>query len=149
MPEQHWNARRRPAGGRAAAPAGAGPGCSGRTTPRRRTSAGVALAVRASLLAACGGGDEGIPTLTWYTNPDAGGQAILAQRCTEAAGGAYEIQVSVLPQQAAAQREQLVRRLAAKDSSIDLMSLDPPFIPGVRRGRLPRAGAGRPRAGGD
>jgi multiple sugar transport system substrate-binding protein len=89
----------------------------------------VALAVAATLLAACGGGDEGIPTLTWYTNPDAGGQAILAQRCTEAAGGRYDIRTAVLPQQAAAQREQLVRRLAAKDASIDLMSLDPPFIP--------------------
>ena len=27
------------------------------------------------------------------------------------------------------QREQLIRRLAADDSSIDIMSLDPPFIP--------------------
>jgi len=35
----------------------------------------------------------------------------------------------VLPRDASAQREQLARRLAAKDSSIDIMSLDPPFIP--------------------
>jgi multiple sugar transport system substrate-binding protein len=34
-----------------------------------------------------------------------------------------------MPNDATAQREQLVRRLAAKDASIDLMSLDPPFIP--------------------
>jgi multiple sugar transport system substrate-binding protein len=34
----------------------------------------------------------------------------------------------VLPNDATSQREQLVRRLAANDSSIDLMSLDPPFV---------------------
>ena len=35
----------------------------------------------------------------------------------------------MLPRESSEQREQLVRRLAAKDSSIDLMSLDPPYIP--------------------
>jgi multiple sugar transport system substrate-binding protein len=82
-----------------------------------------------AFLAACGGGSGDDRTLTWYTNPDAGGQAAIAARCTEEAGGAYRIETAVLPNQAAAQREQLVRRLAANDSSIDLMSLDPPFIP--------------------
>jgi len=90
---------------------------------------GVSVAVAASLLAACGGGDGGTPTLTWYVNPDSGGQAEIAQRCTEAAGGAYRISTAQLPREATAQREQLVRRLAANDASIDLMSLDPPFIP--------------------
>ena len=97
---------------------------------RPRSSAlAVALAVSASLLAACGGGDGGTPTLTWYINPDSGGQAEIAKRCTEEAGGAYRIETAQLPREANAQREQLVRRLAANDSSIDLMSLDPPFIP--------------------
>src|SRR5690606_6814683 len=50
-------------------------------------------------------------------------------KCTEEAGGAYQIDVSVLPNSATAQREQLIRRLAANDRSIDLMSVDPPFIP--------------------
>ena len=54
---------------------------------------------------------------------------MIAQQCTEAADGEYEIEMSVLPRDASAQREQLARRLAAKDSSIDIMSLDPPFIP--------------------
>ena len=35
----------------------------------------------------------------------------------------------MLPRESSAQREQLIRRLAAEDSSIDLMSLDPPYIP--------------------
>ena len=83
-----------------------------------------------AFLAACGGGDSGgPPTLTWYINPDSGGQVELARRCTEEAGGAYRIDTAQLPRETGGQREQLVRRLAANDASIDLMSLDPPFIP--------------------
>ena len=52
----------------------------------------------------------------------------MAAACTEAAGGRYRIRVSTLPTAADGQREQLVRRLAAEDRSIALMSLDPPFV---------------------
>ncbi|WP_029433310.1 extracellular solute-binding protein [Blastococcus sp. URHD0036] len=96
---------------------------------RRGLGGGAAALVLASSLAACGGDSGGPPTLTWYTNPDSGGQAEIAARCTDAAEGAYEISTEVLPRDAAGQREQLIRRLAAEDSSIDIMSLDPPFIP--------------------
>jgi multiple sugar transport system substrate-binding protein len=89
----------------------------------------AALALLMSGLAACGGGGGGVPTLTWYTNPDNGGQQDLAASCTEAADGAYRIEVAVLPTDTDSQREQLVRRLAANDSSIDIMSLDPVFVP--------------------
>ncbi len=88
----------------------------------------VALAVGALLLPGCAASD-GVPTLTWYINPDDGGQADLAALCTTGANGAYRIQTSLLPKDAAAQREQLARRLAAGDSSLDIMSIDPPFIP--------------------
>jgi multiple sugar transport system substrate-binding protein len=105
-------------------------GRAGGTGRTRRGLVGAAVtAVLASSLAACGSGGGGVPTLTWYTNPDSGGQAEIAARCTDAANGQYRIETAVLPRQAAAQREQLVRRLAANDSSIDIMSLDPPFIP--------------------
>ncbi|MCZ2818078.1 extracellular solute-binding protein [Modestobacter sp. VKM Ac-2984] len=105
----------------------AGPSHSRR---RRRAVAGVAAAgLLSSVLAACGSDGEGVPTLNWYINPDSGGQAEIAQRCTEAAEGRYTIETSLLPRDASSQREQLIRRLAANDSSIDLMSLDPPFIP--------------------
>jgi multiple sugar transport system substrate-binding protein len=67
--------------------------------------------------------------LNWYINPDNGGQATLAQKCTEAADGRYRIKTNLLPNDANGQREQLVRRLAADDDSIDLMSLDPVFMP--------------------
>ncbi|HAS31019.1 MAG TPA: ABC transporter substrate-binding protein, partial [Microbacterium sp.] len=94
---------------------------------RRMMGAGVALAVVASL-GACSA-DDGTPTLTWYINPDAGGQERIAASCTEAADGAYRIETTLLPRDAASQREQLARRLAASDRSLDIMSLDPPFIP--------------------
>src|SRR3954454_23898859 len=119
--------------GRRTLPSGKDPGRSRRL---RRGIAGTAVALIASgTLAACGGGDSGTPTLTWYTNPDDGGQAEIASRCTKEAAGKYIIETSVLPRDSPSQREQLVRRLAAEDSSIDIMSLDPPYIP-----EFPQAG---------
>lgn len=110
-----------------------GDGCTVRGRVGRRWPRGLAgaaaLLVAAGTLAGCGGDSGGPPTLTWYINPDNGGQAELASRCTQAAGGRYRIETALLPRDAASQREQLVRRLAAKDSSIDLMSLDPIYVP--------------------
>ena len=85
----------------------------------------------AALLLALGAcADEaGAPTLRWYVNPDNGGQARLAARCSAAAGARYSIETLPLPADASQQREQLVRRLAARDGSIDLMSVDVPFVP--------------------
>src|SRR3712207_3297267 len=98
---------------------------------RRQLGGAAAAAVLASTLAACGGGGEGgaTPVLNWYINPDSGGQAAIAERCSEESNGAYRMVVSTLPRESSAQREQLVRRLAANDRSIDLISLDPPYIP--------------------
>lgn len=95
-------------------------------TPRLMVAIAAAT-LAASALAACGG-QPGIPRLSWYINPDDGGQAALAAKCTKAANGRYKISTSLLPNDATSQREQLVRRLAAHDSSIDLMSLDPVFV---------------------
>ena len=66
----------------------------------------------------------GHPELTWYINPDAGGQAAVAETCTT---DDYTITTQVLPQDANQQRIQLARRLAADDPDIDLMSIDPPY----------------------
>src|SRR3954469_17261046 len=103
----------------------------GRWRRRRRGIAGGAVAlVAAGTLAACGGGGSGgTPTLTWYINPDSGGQDKIAAACSAASNGAYTIETSVLPRNSDAQREQLVRRLAAGDDSIDIMSLDVVFAP--------------------
>ncbi|GAB2688015.1 extracellular solute-binding protein [Thalassiella azotivora] len=96
---------------------------------RLRLGVGVVAALSLGVLTACGGDEGGPPTLNWYVNPDSGGQERIAQECTEESGGAYRISLQRLPRDAPGQREQLVRRLAGNDTSVDLMSLDPPFIP--------------------
>src|SRR5690349_9900065 len=108
-----------------------GPGDRSRPRRLRRGVAGAAVALVATgTLAACGGGGSGgVPTLTWYINPDSGGQAKIAASCSAASNGAYKIETSVLPRNSDDQRQQLVRRLAAGDTSIDLMSLDVVFAP--------------------
>jgi multiple sugar transport system substrate-binding protein len=75
-------------------------------------------------LVACSGDDGGPPELTWYINPDAGGQAAVAEACST---DDYTITTQVLPTDANQQRIQLARRLAAGDPEIDIMSIDPPF----------------------
>jgi trehalose/maltose transport system substrate-binding protein len=97
-------------------------------------SAGIALAflVLTSVVASgCGSSQSktGTPKINWYINPDNEGQTEIARRCTAQAGGRYSISTSLLPRSSSDQREQLLRRLAAKDSSIDLMSLDVVLIP--------------------
>ncbi len=101
---------------------------SGPSSPAHLRTVAAVVALLPLALAACGGDDGGRPTLTWYINPDNGGQADLAKKCGDASGGAFTIETQVLPNDAVQQREQLVRRLAADDPSIDLMSLDPPFV---------------------
>lgn len=108
-------------------------------TRRRRRARGIAAAVVTALgattLAACSSSSSGPPALTWYINPDGGGsnpkgggQAQLAQECAAASGGKYTINVQLLPNSASAQRIQLLRRLAANDPTMDLMSVDPAFV---------------------
>ncbi len=87
----------------------------------------VAVAVLAlSLgLTACGGDDEGGNTLNFYIfNEPGGGPQKVAQQCSQESNGRYEIEFSYLPNQADAQREQLVRRLGAEDESVDLIGMD-------------------------
>jgi multiple sugar transport system substrate-binding protein len=47
-----------------------------------------------------------------------------AAACSAASNGEYNIQIRELPSSADGQREQLVRRSAAKDSSLDILGLD-------------------------
>ena len=91
---------------------------------RRVLAASAALVSVSALLAACSASASGSDTLIWYTNPDAGGQAKVAENCCT---DKYTIETQVLPQDANEQRIQLARRLAAQDSGIDIMSIDPPF----------------------
>jgi len=104
-------------------------GVSGDSRHRGRQARVVGAAIAAGVLLSGCSDTEDVPVLTWYINPDDGGQATLAQQCSEESEGAYQIQTSLLPADAPSQREQLARRLAAGDASLDIMSLDPPFIP--------------------
>jgi len=91
---------------------------------RRSLAASAALMLCSGLLAACGASGGSADTLFWYINPDAGGQAKVAENCSTKD---YKIEVQVLPQNASEQRIQLSRRLAAEDPEIDIMSIDPPY----------------------
>ena len=92
-------------------------------TSRRLAGSLAALVTAAGLLTACGD-NSGKTTLVWYINPDAGGQAAIAETCST---DQYTITTQTLPQDANQQRVQLARRLEAHDSGIDLMSIDPPY----------------------
>jgi len=64
-------------------------------------------------------------TLRWFIfNEPSGAPQKIADRCSQQSGGKYKIEFELLPNQADQQREQLVRRLGAEDSSLDLMGLD-------------------------
>jgi len=68
---------------------------------------------------------SGPPILTWYVfHEPSGAFANAAEECSEASAGAYTIRIALLPTDADQQREQLVRRLAAKDDSIDIIGMD-------------------------
>ena len=63
--------------------------------------------------------------MKWYVFQEPSGAFTdAAARCTKLAKGAYKIEQVPLPADADQQREQLVRRLAAGDSDIDLIGMD-------------------------
>ncbi|MCL7489294.1 MAG: ABC transporter substrate-binding protein [Desulfobulbaceae bacterium] len=69
--------------------------------------------------------DTAIPRLTWYVfDEPSGAFQQAADNCSTASAGAYAIDIALLPTDADQQREQLVRRLAARDSSIDIIGMD-------------------------
>jgi multiple sugar transport system substrate-binding protein len=89
----------------------------------------AALAPVAALLslAGCGGSSSsrGPAALNWYVFKDkSGAYAEIAKTCSQQSAGRYRINIQLLPADADGQRQQLVRRLAAKDSSIDLLGMD-------------------------
>jgi multiple sugar transport system substrate-binding protein len=86
----------------------------------------AATLASAAALAGCGGsGGSGPPTLKWYVfNEPSGSFTAAADRCTKESNGRYKVAVEALPTDADQQRELIVRRLAAKDSSVDLVGMD-------------------------
>ncbi|HEY6761952.1 MAG TPA: extracellular solute-binding protein [Baekduia sp.] len=91
-----------------------------------RVTSLLALAAAALFLAACGGSDNsGTVTLNWWAGNQPGGSfQKAAAYCSQHSKGEYDIKVNLLGTDADTQRQSLVRRLAAGDSSIDLMAMD-------------------------
>ena len=83
----------------------------------------------AGALAACGssggGSSGGTVTLNYYQYPDVSGATNAEiKNCNAQSDGKYKISYQILPASSDSQRLQLVRRLAAHDSTIDIMALD-------------------------
>src|SRR4051812_6676922 len=94
----------------------------------RRGSLIATVLVLASLIAAgCGGsgnkGGGGPPHLRGFHEPS-GSFTDAAKRCSDSSNGRYKIVYNKLSNDADQQRQSLVRRLAAKDSSIDIAGMD-------------------------
>jgi trehalose/maltose transport system substrate-binding protein len=92
---------------------------------------GIVVAAVATLLtgltvAGCGGGGgNGAAQLNFYIFPEPSGSFDKAAKtCSQQSHGAYTISVNTLPSDADGQRQQLVRRLSAQDSSIDIIGMD-------------------------
>lgn len=100
----------------------------GVTLNRRRRRAIACLAttmLAGGLLAACGDDSGGPVTISFYDQPgSAAATQANADACTKAANGRYKVEYVKLPTAADQQRLQLVRRMAAEDSSVDIMGLD-------------------------
>ncbi|MGK5684305.1 ABC transporter substrate-binding protein [Actinoplanes sp. URMC 104] len=93
-----------------------------RTLRARALAAGAAIALLAPL-AACGSDEGGVPVLNLYQFPVENLQNVV-DRCNQQAAGKYKIVYQVLPRAADDQRVQMVRRLAAKDDSMDILGMD-------------------------
>jgi multiple sugar transport system substrate-binding protein len=74
----------------------------------------------------CGGQEKtSTPTLHWYVFDERSGSfSTAAHDCSQASHNAYRIKFVPLPSDADQQREQLVRRLAAGDTAIDIIGMD-------------------------
>jgi multiple sugar transport system substrate-binding protein len=104
---------------------------AGRATRPRGYVGAIALLVAglasAALLNGCGedSADAGPRELTFFVAIQPGGSIEeVSKRCSEESNGRYEITPEFLPTDASQQREQLVRRLGADDSSIDVVGMD-------------------------
>jgi multiple sugar transport system substrate-binding protein len=86
----------------------------------------LAAALVLAPLAACGGDSDtagGAPVVNWYIGNE-GWLPDVIEACNSQADGAFVLKAESLPTNPDGQREQLVRRLAAEDDSIDLIGMD-------------------------
>jgi multiple sugar transport system substrate-binding protein len=93
---------------------------------RRREVLAILAAVATTVaIAGCGSSGSGPVTLNWYVFPEPSGSfQTAASNCSKASGGRYDIKTNFLSTSSDQQRVSLVRRLAANDSSIDILAMD-------------------------
>jgi multiple sugar transport system substrate-binding protein len=93
---------------------------------RRSLAIAVGLALSSIGLAACGGGSSSGPATinVWVFNEPSGSFKDAAARCSQQSNGRFKVVLNALSNDADQQRQALVRRLAAKDSSIDIAGMD-------------------------
>ena len=96
-----------------------------RGVPRRssRWASLLGAAALVTSLAACSGGPQGTVVNLYGGASEEGFDKIIAD-CNQQAAGRYTIVGNLLPSAADGQRDQLVRRLAAKDAGMDLLGMD-------------------------
>lgn len=92
----------------------------------RFAAATCAALVAAPTIAACGS-ESGMQINVYYA-PEQNFQSVI-DTCNEQANGRYEIVYRKLPRDADGQREQMVRRLAAGDTDLDILGLDVTWVP--------------------
>src|ERR1700733_6004576 len=93
----------------------------------RIASAAAGITVAAGALSACASASAGTGpvALNFYLYPDTSGATNMAiSNCNAQSGGKYTISYQMLPQASDGQRQQLVRRLAAHDPTMDILGLD-------------------------
>jgi len=97
----------------------------------RLAQAAALTGVCAVMAAGCGSSDSGgAAHLKFYSPLDPGKTNIkAAAECSRQSNGKYEVELVPLANSADASRELLVRRLAAKDSDIDLINMDVIWTP--------------------
>ena len=88
-----------------------------------RWAAIVGAAALMTSLAACSSGPQGTVINLYGGASESGFDEIIAA-CNQQAAGRYTIVGNLLPSDADGQRDQLVRRLAAKDAGMDLLGMD-------------------------
>ncbi|MEA2457999.1 MAG: trehalose/maltose transport system substrate-binding protein [Thermoleophilaceae bacterium] len=88
--------------------------------------AAVAAALLTLTATGCGGSSgSGSKTVNWYVFKEPGGAFdAAAAKCSKDSNGRYNVKVVALPTDSDQQRELIVRRLAAKDKSIDVIGMD-------------------------
>ncbi|MCO6411412.1 MAG: extracellular solute-binding protein, partial [Thiogranum sp.] len=97
----------------------------GRMNAIAKRASGLPVAALLSALSACSGPDDATLRLRWYVfDEPSGAFAAAARRCSETSQDGWQIEIVPLPADADQQREQLVRRLAAGDTDIDIIGMD-------------------------